>query len=120
MASDELNWSAPEILRDEPQSDASDVFSFGMILLEMLTGEIPHAGRSPAQITGTMGFFGDKLKAPSKTSKELRHLVNNCLLFEAERRPNFNDIVKHLDKVEQQPREEQKNPYIGNLKDFLS
>lgn len=102
----ELNWSAPETLRDEAHTEASDVFSFGMILLEMLTGEVPHAGRSPAQITGTVGYFAEKLKAPSKAGKEMRHLVNNCLLFEAERRPNFQDIVKHLDKVEQQPREE--------------
>lgn len=55
---------APEILREEEHTQASDVFSFGMILLEMLTGEIPHAGRSPAQITGTVGYFADKLKAP--------------------------------------------------------
>jgi len=45
---EELNWTAPEILRDEESSEASDVFSFGMILLEMITGELPYAGRSPA------------------------------------------------------------------------
>ena len=100
----DLNWSAPEILRDEPHSKASDVFSFGMILYEMITGEVPHGRRSPAQITGVVGYFGDKVKAPSRCSKELRHMVNNCLLFEAERRPTFLDIVKHLDKVEAQPR----------------
>ena len=84
-----MNWSAPEILRDEPHTEASDVYSFGMILLEMITGEVPHANRSPAQIIGTIGYFGDKQKAPQKASKDLRHLINNCLLFEAERRPNF-------------------------------
>ena len=41
------------------------------------------------------------MKVPSRCSKELRHMVNNCLLFEADRRPTFLDIVKHLDKVEQ-------------------
>ena len=105
MYKKELNWSAPEILRDEPNTMASDVFSFGMILYEMITGEVPHGRRSQAQITGVVGYFGDKLKAPNKCSKELRHMVNNCLLFEPERRPTFLDIVKHLDKVEQQPRQ---------------
>lgn len=116
----DLNWSAPETLRDEPHTKASDVFSFGMILYEMITGEVPHGRRSAAQITGVVGYFGDKLKAPGSCSKELRHLVNNCLLFDAERRPTFLDIVKHLDKVEAQPRPGQRNPYIGNLRDFLS
>ena len=96
------------------------MFSFGMILLEMITGEVPHLNRSPAQITGTVGYLGESMKAPRSASRELRHLVNNCLLFEAERRPNFQDIIKHLDKVESSPREEQKNPLIRNLKDFLS
>ena len=59
-----MNWAAPEILREEEHTQASDVFSFGMILLEMITGEVPHAGRSPAQITGTVGYFADKIKAP--------------------------------------------------------
>ena len=40
------------------------------------------------------------MKAPRSVSRELRHLVNNCLLFEAERRPNFMDIIKHLDKID--------------------
>ena len=96
---EELNWRAPEILREEEHQKASDVYSFGLILHEMMTGEIPYDGRSPAQITGVVGYFKDKLKAPSKCGKELRHLVNNCLLFEPERRPNFNDIIRHLDKV---------------------
>ena len=60
-----------------------------MILQEMLSGEIPYEGRSPAQITGTVGYFEEKLKVPQKTSKELRHLVNICLLFKPERRPSF-------------------------------
>ena len=46
--SEQLNWVAPEILREEAHTQASDVYSFGMILLEMLTGVVPHAGRSPA------------------------------------------------------------------------
>ena len=48
LQSDELNWTAPEILREEPHTEASDVYSFGMILHEMISGEVPHAGRSPA------------------------------------------------------------------------
>jgi len=37
---------APEILRGEAYTRAADVYSFGVILWELVTGEIPHKGRS--------------------------------------------------------------------------
>ena len=37
---------APEILRGEKYQEASDVYSFGIILWEMVMGEIPYLGRS--------------------------------------------------------------------------
>jgi eukaryotic-like serine/threonine-protein kinase len=36
------NWASPEVLRGEAPSEASDVYSFGMILHEMLTGDVPN------------------------------------------------------------------------------
>ena len=55
------HWMAPEILRGEPYSEASDVYSFGVILWELVTGEIPHRGRSVPQIVGSVGYHGEKL-----------------------------------------------------------
>jgi serine/threonine protein kinase len=42
------HWMAPEILRGEKYEEAADVYSFGVILWEMMTGEIPYMGRSIA------------------------------------------------------------------------
>ena len=58
------HWMAPEILRDEQYTEASDVYSFGVILWELITGEIPHRGRSVPQIVGSVGYHGEKLKLP--------------------------------------------------------
>ncbi|KAF8817853.1 Tyrosine kinase-like (TKL) protein, partial [Cardiosporidium cionae] len=38
-----LHWMAPEVLRGEGMTKASDIYSFGVILWEMLTREIPRA-----------------------------------------------------------------------------
>ncbi len=37
---------APEILRGEAYSEPADIYSFGVILWELLTVEVPHNGRS--------------------------------------------------------------------------
>jgi serine/threonine protein kinase len=36
------HWMAPEILRSEVYTDAADVYSYGAILWEMLSGQIPY------------------------------------------------------------------------------
>lgn len=66
------HWMAPEILRGEKFTEASDVYSFGVILWEMMTGEIPHMGRSIPQITGIVGYYRDKLKVPFHCNPKLR------------------------------------------------
>jgi len=60
------------------------------------------------------------LTPPPKANKHLKKIINNCLLFEQERRPGFEDIVKYLEKVEKQPKNVSDNPFITNLKDFLN
>ena len=85
---------APEILRAEKYTAAADVYSFGVILWEMLLSEIPYDGRSNAQITGMVGYHGEKLHVPSSYHSGLRQIVNNCLLEEPECRPTFEHIVR--------------------------
>lgn len=111
---------APEILRGEKYEEAADVYSFGVILWEMMTGEIPYMGRSISQITGVVGYHKEKLQVPSKCNKNLRKIVNNCLVFESFRRPNFDHILKYIEKVERKPRFETTTPIINKLSDFLS
>ena len=42
------HWMAPEILRQDKYTEASDVYSYGVIMWEMITGKIPYHGRSIA------------------------------------------------------------------------
>ena len=44
------HWAAPEVLRGEPASEASDIYSLGITLYEMFTRKIPYLGASPAFI----------------------------------------------------------------------
>jgi serine/threonine protein kinase len=111
---------APEILRGEKYEEAADVYSFGVILWEMLTGDIPFMGRSIAQITGAVGYHGEKLIVPSRCNKNLRKIVNNSLLFEPYRRPSFEHILGYMENLERKPKLETTTPLIIKLNDFLN
>jgi serine/threonine protein kinase len=45
-----LPYMSPEILRGEPATSASDVFSFGSVLYELFTGTHPFAGDTPLDV----------------------------------------------------------------------
>lgn len=38
-----LNWLAPEVLKEEGYFESSDVYSFGLVIWEMLTNQIPYS-----------------------------------------------------------------------------
>ena len=44
------HYTAPEVLRGEPATPASDLFAFGVIAYELLTGDLPYRESSDAQI----------------------------------------------------------------------
>ena len=111
---------APEILRGEKYEEAADVYSFGVIVWEMMTGEIPYMGRSIAQITGVVGYHGEKLQVPKRCHKNLRKIINNCLIYEPARRPTFDHILQYVERIERKPKFETTTPLINKLSDFLS
>lgn len=41
---------APEVLRDEPSNEKSDIYSFGVILWELATLQQPWSNLNPAQV----------------------------------------------------------------------
>lgn len=49
-------WAAPELLRGEALAAACDVWSFGVVVWELLTGAHPFAGQLPVQVVSTEGW----------------------------------------------------------------
>ncbi len=46
-------WLAPEVVTDQAYSTAADVYSFGLILWELLTWQLPWADLGPFQVSLT-------------------------------------------------------------------
>ncbi|EMS52231.1 Serine/threonine-protein kinase CTR1 [Triticum urartu] len=71
-------WMAPEFLRGEPSNEKCDVYSFGVILWELLTMQQPWGGLGPAQVVGAVAFQNRRLPIPKDTIPELAALVESC------------------------------------------
>ncbi|KAL0912262.1 hypothetical protein M5K25_018224 [Dendrobium thyrsiflorum] len=92
-------WMAPEFLRGEPTNEKSDVFSFGVILWELLTMQQPWKELSPVQVVGAVAFQNRRLTIPQDMSPALAALVESCWADDPRKRPPFSSIVETLKKL---------------------
>ena len=49
------NWMAPEICRGENYTDKADVYSFGLIVWEIVTNSVPFRDKSPDEVIALVG-----------------------------------------------------------------
>lgn len=100
-------WMAPEVIRmqeDNPYTNQSDVYSFGIVLYELMTGLLPYTNISNKdQILFMVGkgyLRPDYNKIRSDTPKRFKILFQDCCKFEREQRPLFPQILSVLETLE--------------------
>ncbi|KAG9157508.1 hypothetical protein Leryth_010339 [Lithospermum erythrorhizon] len=93
-----LPWLAPELLNGSSSlvSEKVDVYSFGIVLWELLTGEEPYADLHYGTIIG--GIVSNTLRPPIPEScdPDWRSLMERCWSSEPPERPNFTEIAVNL------------------------
>ncbi|OIT22826.1 PREDICTED: uncharacterized protein LOC109217063 [Nicotiana attenuata] len=93
-----LPWMAPELLNggSNKVSEKVDVFSFGIVLWEILTGEEPYANMHYGAIIG--GIVSNTLRppVPSFCDSEWRMLMEQCWAPDPAIRPSFSEIARRL------------------------
>lgn len=81
-------YMSPEQARGRAVDQRSDVFSFGIVLYEMLTGAAPFAGETLAECIGaTVHKHVDLERLPAGTPAAVRELLARCLEKDPSRRP---------------------------------
>ncbi|KAF3948158.1 hypothetical protein ACB098_11G019800 [Castanea mollissima] len=93
-----LPWMAPELLNGSSNkvSEKVDVFSFGIVLWEILTGEEPYANMHYGAIIG--GIVSNTLRPtiPSYCDPQWRMLMEQCWAPNPATRPSFTEITSRL------------------------
>ncbi|KAG8370872.1 hypothetical protein BUALT_Bualt13G0028500 [Buddleja alternifolia] len=96
-----LPWMAPELLNGSTTrvSEKVDVFSFGIALWEILTGEEPYANMHCGAIIG--GIVKNTLRPPIPEwcDPEWRKLMEQCWSADPQSRPSFTEITYKLRSI---------------------
>lgn len=97
-----LRYMAPEVLRNEAYDNKVDVFSFALIVQEMIEGCQPFDSMSDKDIV--RAYSQDDIRPPFKTSARhypegLKELIEECWDKDPNQRPTFAEIIHKLDTI---------------------
>ncbi|XP_050520331.1 mitogen-activated protein kinase kinase kinase 10-like isoform X2 [Daktulosphaira vitifoliae] len=92
-------WMAPEVIKKSTFSKASDVWSYGVLLWELLTGETPYKGIDALAVAYGVAVNKLTLPIPSTCPHPFRELMEACWHSDSHMRPSFEDILKSLDDI---------------------
>lgn len=97
-------WMAPEVIRlqdKNPYSFQSDVYAFGIVLYELMSGALPYSNiNNRDQIIFMVGrgyLAPDLSKVRSNCPKAMKRLMADCLKKKREERPLFPQILASIE-----------------------
>lgn len=96
-------WMAPEVLRYESSDEKCDVYSFGVILYELVTGLLPWRNLKPMQVVGVVGYEGKQLPLPQEIDPSIASIIKQCWSPNSRNRPSFQELLGKLSQFETLP-----------------
>jgi len=96
-------WMAPELLRGEAENSASsDVYSFGIILYEVYSRKDPYEGERARDVLKlvTDPKVNKRPPVPAAMPQQVASLMTDCLVSEAQSRPNAEEVDLRLKRLD--------------------
>uniref|UniRef100_A0A804RGI0 non-specific serine/threonine protein kinase n=1 Tax=Zea mays TaxID=4577 RepID=A0A804RGI0_MAIZE len=91
-------WMAPEVINHQPYDNKADVFSFAIVIWELITSKIPYESMTPLQ--AAVGVRqGLRPGLPKKTHPKVLDLMQRCWEADPSARPAFPDILAELEDL---------------------
>ncbi|CAL9056229.1 unnamed protein product [Musa banksii] len=93
-------WMAPEMIKHKPYGRKVDVYSFGLLLWEMVTGTIPYEDMTPIQAAFAVVNKNLRPIIPLDCPSPLHALIEQCWAVVPDKRLEFWQIVKVLEQFQ--------------------
>ncbi|ESN98660.1 hypothetical protein HELRODRAFT_66976 [Helobdella robusta] len=91
-----MYWMAPEVIKEQNYNVKIDIWSLGIMVIEMIDGVPPYLGESQIR---TIYLISTRSKPPVKDSarftKEANHFLDQCVQYDPARRVAAKKLLEH-------------------------
>lgn len=87
---------APEVVKQKEYGSKVDVWSLGIMAIEMIESEPPYLNEEPLKALWLIATNGTpRLKKPERLSKELKSFLSVCLCVDVRSRASAKELLEH-------------------------
>ena len=110
-----LRYMAPEVALCLPYNEKVDVYSFGILLWQMISGKTPFVGMRMTDFHNRVIINGERPPINPSWPLSLQRLMQSCWHENSRRRPSFREILYDIDHIKSEI-----SSWRSALRDMLS